>query len=41
MHAKGIVNGLLGSCLSCLHAKRAESIKAAVWSALEIGRAHV
>ena len=38
MHAKGIVNGLLGSCLSCLHAKRAESIKAAVWSALDGGR---
>jgi len=38
MHAKGIVNRLLGSCLSGLHAKRAASISAAVWSALDGGR---
>lgn len=38
MHARKIVNGLLVGCLSCLHGKRAELIRVAVWSALNGGR---
>lgn len=38
MHAREIVNRLLVSCLSCLHTKRADSIRVAVWSALDGGR---
>jgi hypothetical protein len=38
MHAKGIVDAMLGNCLSSLHAKLAESVKAAVCSALIGGR---
>ncbi|MGB4064975.1 MAG: IS4 family transposase [Azonexus sp.] len=38
MHARKIVNGLLVGCLSCLHGKRAELIRAAVWGALNGGR---
>jgi hypothetical protein len=38
MHAKGIVDAMLGNCLSSLHAKLAESVKTAVCSALVGGR---
>jgi len=38
MHARKIVDGLLGDCLSCLHAKQVEAVKAAVCGALEGGR---
>lgn len=38
MHARKIVNGLLVGCLSCLHGKRAELIRVAVWGALNGGR---
>jgi len=38
MHARKIVDGFLGACLSCLHAKQAEAVKVAVCSALEGGR---
>lgn len=37
MHTRKIVDGFLGTCLSCLHAKRAETVKIAVCSALEGG----
>lgn len=37
MHARKIVDGFLGTCLSCLHAKQAETVKVAVCSALEGG----
>lgn len=37
MHAREIVNRLLVGCLSCLHGKRAESVRVAVWSALDGG----
>lgn len=37
MHARNIVDGFLGTCLSCLHAKQAEVVKVAVCSALEGG----
>ena len=38
MHARKIVNELLVGCLSCLHGKRAELIRVAVWGALNGGR---
>lgn len=38
MHARKIVDELLGACLSFLHAKQAEVVKAAVCSALTGGR---
>ncbi|MFZ3019420.1 MAG: hypothetical protein WA056_13295 [Gallionella sp.] len=38
MHAKGIVDAMLGNCLSSLHAKLGESVKAAVCGALVGGR---
>jgi hypothetical protein len=38
MHARKIVDGMLGDCLGSLHAKLAEALKAAVLSAIRGGR---